>query len=47
MRWMHTGDLGMMIKDDFICFKQRLKRMIITNPNSARVGNRILISSVR
>ena len=29
--WLHTGDLGIMDKDGFIYFKQRLKRMIITS----------------
>ena len=29
--WLHTGDLGLMDKDGFIYFKQRLKRMIITS----------------
>ncbi len=30
-RWLHTGDLGMMDADGFIYFKQRLKRIIVTN----------------
>lgn len=29
--WLHTGDLGKMDDDGFIYFKQRIKRMIITN----------------
>lgn len=29
--WLHTGDLGMMDEEGFIYFRQRIKRMIITN----------------
>ncbi|MCQ2982586.1 MAG: AMP-binding protein [Treponemataceae bacterium] len=29
--WIHTGDLGTMDEEGFIYFKQRLKRMIVTN----------------
>ena len=29
--WLHTGDLGHMDQDGFIYFRQRIKRMIITN----------------
>ena len=29
--WLHTGDLGVMDEEGYIYFKQRLKRMIITN----------------
>lgn len=29
--WIHTGDLGKMDNEGFIYFKQRIKRMIITN----------------
>ena len=29
--WLHTGDSGMMDKDGFIYYKQRLKRMIISS----------------
>lgn len=31
MKWVHTGDLGMMDKDGFVYFRQRIKRMIITS----------------
>ena len=30
-KWIHTGDLGIMDSEGFIYFKQRIKRMIITN----------------
>ncbi len=29
--WLHTGDLGMMDKDGFVYFRQRIKRVIITS----------------
>ena len=29
--WLYTGDLGVMDKDGYVYFRQRLKRMIITN----------------
>lgn len=29
--WLHTGDLGTMDEEGFIYFKQRIKRMIVTN----------------
>ena len=29
--WLHTGDLGLMDDEGFIYFRQRIKRMIITN----------------
>ncbi len=29
--WLYTGDLGSMDEDGFVYFKQRIKRMIITN----------------
>ena len=31
LTWIHTGDLGMMDEDGFIYFRQRIKRMIVTN----------------
>ncbi|MBQ9463790.1 MAG: acyl--CoA ligase [Lachnospiraceae bacterium] len=30
-RWLYTGDLGCMDEDGFVYFRQRMKRMIITN----------------
>jgi long-chain acyl-CoA synthetase len=30
-RWLYTGDLGHMDEDGYVYFRQRLKRMIITN----------------
>ena len=29
--WLYTGDLGSMDEDGYVYFKQRIKRMIITN----------------
>ena len=29
--WLHTGDLGLMDEEGFVYFRQRIKRMIITN----------------
>ncbi len=31
LTWVHTGDLGMMDDEGFVYFRQRIKRMIITN----------------
>ena len=31
LTWIHTGDLGMMDEEGFIYFRQRIKRMIVTN----------------
>lgn len=31
LTWIHTGDLGVMDEDGFIYFRQRIKRMIVTN----------------
>lgn len=29
--WIHTGDLGLMDEEGFVYFRQRIKRMIVTN----------------
>ena len=29
--WLHTGDLGLMDKDGFVYFRQRIKRMVISS----------------
>lgn len=29
--WLHTGDLGLMDEEGFVYFRQRIKRMIVTN----------------
>jgi len=29
--WLHTGDLGYMDEDGFVYFRQRIKRMLVTN----------------
>ena len=31
LTWIHTGDLGVMDEEGFVYFRQRIKRMIITN----------------
>ena len=31
LTWLHTGDLGIMDSDGFVYFRQRIKRMIVTN----------------
>jgi long-chain acyl-CoA synthetase len=31
LTWVHTGDLGMMDEAGFVYFRQRIKRMIVTN----------------
>ena len=31
LTWIHTGDLGVMDEEGFIYFRQRIKRMIVTN----------------
>ena len=31
LTWVHTGDLGIMDEEGFIYFRQRMKRMIVTN----------------
>ena len=31
LTWVHTGDLGIMDEEGFVYFRQRIKRMIVTN----------------
>lgn len=31
MKWIHTGDLGLMDAEGFVYFRQRIKRMIVTS----------------
>lgn len=37
--WLYTGDLGMMDPDGYVYFRQRIKRMIITNGYNVYPGN--------
>lgn len=37
--WLYTGDLGYMDKDQFVYFRQRIKRMIVTNGYNVYPGH--------
>ena len=37
--WLYTGDLGCMDEDGYVYFKQRIKRMIITNGYNVYPGS--------
>ena len=40
LKWIHTGDLGMMDEEGFVYFRQRIKRMIITSGYNVSVQDR-------